>query len=166
MGSFFEEFQVCEGFLPQNLATAANDGDWINMEDYEKVVIILFKGVGTAGEDPTLTVLQASSNTGTGSKALNFTTVYKKQAATNLQAVATYTKVVQAAGNTFTHTDLAEQAAIVGIEIDAADLDVNGGFSYVSAGVADVGAASQIGGLLMLGRKARYQGAALPTALA
>lgn len=166
MDSFFEQFQICEGFQPVNMATAANDGDWVCVRDYGKLVVLLYKGIGTAGEDPTLTIEQATSAAGAGAKALNFTTVYKKQAATDLQTTAAWTKVTQASGNTFTHTDLAEQAAIIGIEFDAEDFDTNGGFLFARGRVADVGAAAQIGGLCYILCDARYRGATLPSAIA
>jgi len=157
---FLEMCNIVEGFLPVDLQTAANTGDWVSLKNYGHVAIVFISAIGTAGDDPTLTVLQASAVAGTGSKALAFTDIFTKQAATSLASIAGWTRVTQAAANTYTHTDAAEQDLIWVVEIDADTLDVDGGFDCVSASVADVGGNAQLGYLFYILSQPRYPQAA------
>lgn len=150
-----DELQIAAGFVPVNMASGANDGDWVSMKFYRHLTVVLFKGAGTAGEDPTITMEQATAVAGTSAKALTFTTIYKKQGA-DLFTIGQFTKVTQAAAATYTDGTLAEEQAIVLIEFNAEDLDVEGGFDCVRARVADVGNSSQIGGLLYILSGPRY----------
>ena len=161
---FAESVQVCSAIAPVNLATAANTGDWFSLANYRRLVFILHKSAGTAGEDPTITLQQATDNSGTGAKALNVTRYHKKQGAA-LTAIGQYTAVTMSAGNTITNDTLAEEQAIYIVEIDCADLDVANSFLFVQASIADVGSSSQIGGVLALLLDPRYGGGSLPSAL-
>ncbi|MET4490687.1 hypothetical protein [Bradyrhizobium sp. LA7.1] len=160
---FCEKNQIAQGFLPVAMNTAANNGDWVSMKGYGRMAIVLFKAVGTPGDDPTVTVKQAQNVSGAGAKAIAFTEVRKKQAATNLLAVDQFTKSTTAApatndtfnttNGTWTNTDLAEQAAIIVIDVRLDDLDINGGFTSIQASIADVGTNSQLGCALYFGHE-------------
>jgi len=154
-----ERVNIVEGFPPVDLSTAANNGDWISLKNYRSVVVLFHSGVGTNGQDPTLTIEQAKDVSGTGVKALNFTTIYRKQAATDLSGTAKWTKTTQAAANTYTNTDAAEQSALWAVEFSAADLDVANGFDCIRATVADVGANAQPGSLHYILADPRYASA-------
>lgn len=160
-----EHFNIAEGFLPVNVATAANDGDWVSLKNYSECTILYYQGVGTAAEPATITVEQAQAVAGTGAKALTFTTIHQKQASTNLQSTGTWTKVLQAAAGTYALGSGAngDKAAIVAITIHAEDLDTEGGFDCLRARVADVGTGPSIGALLYILGGPRY--AAMPSAL-
>ena len=147
LGSLFD---IVEGFPTVDLQTADNNGDWLNLKNAEGVLIVFRSGVGTNGADPTLTLAQATAAAGTGDKALNFTTIYRKQAATSLAAVTAWTETTQTAASTYTNTDAAEQDLIWCVWVDAADLDVAGGFDHVRATVADIGGSAQPGDLLYI----------------
>lgn len=161
-----EKLQIAQGFLPVDMQTGANAGDWVSLKNYGRCAVVLFKAVGTAGDDPTITLSQATDVAGTDVKELNFTRVDKKQAATNLLAVGTFTTVTQDAGNTFTHADLAEQAAIIVIDIKAEDLDIENGFDCIRASVADIGSNAQLGAMLYILHEPRYGSVPLPSAIA
>ena len=152
----FDDLDIIEGFPCVDLQTAANSGDYMNVRDFDEVAIVFISGVGTAGDDPTLTVQQATDNAGTGVKALTFTTIYRKQAATSLAAVTAWTKTTQTAAATYTHADAAEQSLIWVVEIDPNSLDVANGFDHIRATVADVGGNAQPGYLFYIGRHGRY----------
>lgn len=160
-----EKLQVAAGVLPVNLAAGANDGDWIAMKNFGRLAVVFFKDAGTAGDDPTLTLEQATTNTGTGAKALNFTRIDKKQGA-DLFAVGQFTTVTQTAANTYTDATSAEVEAIWVVDVKAEDLDIDGGFDFVRARVADVGTNSQLGCILYLAHEPRYASKTLPSALA
>ncbi len=112
MARFIETNDIISAFAPVDMQTAANTGDWISMKNWNHVTVVVFTGIGTAGDDATVTVEQATSIAGASNKALNFTTLHAKRGATALSAVGTWTKVTQGAANTYTHADDAENESI------------------------------------------------------
>lgn len=142
---FCEKHQIVAGFVPLDLQTQRN-GDWVKAGDYLRTLIILFKGTGTDGDDPIITVQQASDNGGTGAKGLNFTTIYRKQAA-DVQTVGQFTKTIQAAADNYTDADGHQQLIWV-VEVERSMLDLAGGFSYVRATINDTGTNPQLGCVL------------------
>lgn len=171
---FAEMNQVCQGFLPVAMNSAANAGDYMSMKNYGRLTVVFFKAVGTAGDDPTITLQQAQDVSGTGVKALTINRVDKKQAASNLLAVGQFTVSTPAspatndtfATNTWTNSDLAEQAAIVLIDVKAEDLDADNNFDCVRATIADVGTNAQLGCLLYILSEPRFAASQLPSAIA
>jgi len=162
---FAEQVNVVSGFLPVNMATGANAGDWVSLKNYERCTVIFFKGAGTAGDDPTITIQQATAVAGTGNKDLDcIDKVYKKQD-TVLTAETVFTIATQTADAAYTDATSAEDAAIWVIDIMAEDLDQANGYDCIQASVADVGTNAQIGCVLYLLWPARYGSAALPSAI-
>jgi hypothetical protein len=153
---FLEKCRPAAGFVPVNMATAANTGDRFDMKNYGRVAIVFFKGAGNAAEDPTITVQQHNAASSGTSKALPFTRVDHKIG--TLASVGEFTTVTQAAAETFTLSTLGDSAAIVVIDIKAEDLDIDGGFEWISANVADVGSVSQVGCVLYFGHEPRNGG--------
>lgn len=146
--NFLEQAQVVWGFGPVNMATAANTGDVVSLKNYRRCLILFVKGIGTAGDDPTLTVLQGTDVAFGTNKALTFTTVYHKMDLTSLNQIGQWTKVTQAAANTYTDATSAEQAAIWAVEFKAEDLDLANNYDCIRASVADIGTNSQLGALM------------------
>ena len=147
-----EGLNIAAAIIPVDLSTAANNGDWVSLKDYQRCVCVLFKGIGTAGQDPVFTLKQATDVSGTSAKDLTFTTIYEKVGATALSAVTAWTKTTQSAATSFTDAASAENEAIIAVEIDAAMLDVENGFDCIQLSIPDVGANAQIGcGLYLLG---------------
>ena len=67
VSTMLEQMQIAAGFVPVNLATAANNSDWINLKSYNRLLIVFFKAAAASGtEDPTVTVLQATDVAGYG----------------------------------------------------------------------------------------------------
>ena len=158
---FLEQAQIAAGFLPVDLSTGTaslREGDWVSLENFNHIAIVLYKDGGTAGDDVTLTVEQATDASGTGAKALNFTTVARKQAA-DLFTVGQWAKATQPAGNTYTDADSAEQELLWVVEFDADELDVANGYRFVRATVNDVGANAQLGCLFYILTEARFEDA-------
>jgi hypothetical protein len=163
---FCQTHQVVEGWVIVDLQTGANTGDWVSLKNYHNCAIKFHSAVGTAADDPTLTVQQASDVSGTGAKALNFTVIYRKQAATSLASTGTYTRTTQTAANTYTNATSAEQDLIWIVDFDASELDVDGGFDCLRATVADVGGNAQLGYLEYILYNPRDPQATLPSAIA
>jgi len=131
------------------------------MAKYRRCTIVMLKGVGAASQDPTITLLQAKSDGGS-SIALNFTRIDVKQASA-LSAVGQFTKVTQAAANTYTEATAGEKQALWCIEIDSDDFDDD--YDWLQASIADVGSTSQVGTVLYILHEPKYPQAALPSAI-
>ena len=151
---FVEEANIVAAFLPSDMTTSANTGDWVSLKGYDRVTCILFKAAGTAGDDPIFTLKQAKDVSGTDPKALDFTRLDMK--AGTLTAVGPFTKVTQAAAGTYQNAVHAEVQAIYAVEVTADQLDVNNGYDCVQLSVPDVGAASQLGCGLYILRAGRF----------
>ena len=163
---FAETHQVVSGVVPVDLSTAANDGDWVSLKGYGKLIVIMFKAVGTAGDDPTVAFQQATAVAGTGAKDLTkITEVWKKQG-TVLTATGTYTKATQTAAASYVDLTSAELAAIYIFEIDAEELDADNDFDCVRARIADVGTNAQLGSILYILADPRYPEATVDSAIA
>jgi len=160
-----ENIQIVSAFDPVNLASGANAGDWVSLENYRGVACLLRKNAATAGDDPTITIEQATDASGTGAKAVNFTRVDTKEDA-DITTVGTFTTVTQAAGNTYTHAAYAEVEAITVIDITEDLMDAAGGFTFVRMSVDDPGTNAQIADGLYLLHGPRYQSNPLPSAIA
>jgi hypothetical protein len=168
-----EKSQIVQAFKPVALNSGAPTIDWVSLKEYGRCSVVLTKAVGTAGDDPTITLLQATDVTGTGSKALTINRVDKKQAATDLTAVGQFTTSTPASpathdtfnANTWTNSDLAEDAAVIVIEVKAEDLDINNGFDCVSITIADVGTNAQLAAGLFVLHEPRDQTVPLPSAI-
>lgn len=148
--SFFEDGDVVAGFVPVNMATADNNSDYVCLRDIDRLLIVLFKGAGTAGDDPILALQQATSAAGGSAKDLTFTELRYKCG--TLASITDWTKVTQTAAASYDTDgiDGAENQLILAVEVRPDMLDVNGGFTYVRANVADIGANAQLGCLLYL----------------
>ena len=153
---------LCNVVDTQGTANDMTTGDWLKMIGARALVVFL-KEAGTAGDDPTIVLEQASDNAGTGAKALTFSTIYRKESTTSIQSVGTWTKTTQAAASTYTNLTSAESYLCWAIEIRESDFDGDSspGFKYLRATVADTGSGSaQLGVIFVIFGQLRYGGAA------
>lgn len=139
---FVDVADIAVGFVPLDLQTQ-RDGVWVNLEKKEKLIILLCTGTGTDGDDPVVTVQQASDSSGTGAKALNFTKVWRKQAA-DAAAVSVFTETTQVAAETYTNTDAHLQFLWV-LDIDGDSLDTANSFNHVRVTFNDTGINAKLG---------------------
>ncbi|MBI4637690.1 MAG: hypothetical protein HY727_15235 [Candidatus Rokubacteria bacterium] len=146
---------IIPAILPLDLQTA-RDGDYISLKHAQGVAVVVFKGAGTAGDDPLISFQQAQDVAGTGVKDLaTIATIFKKQG--TLTAVGTWSKVTQAAGASFqADATSAEEEAVYVFEIEADELDVDNGFDCLRVRVADTGTNAQLGCALYLLYGQRY----------
>ena len=140
---FLQMADIVSAFVPVDMQTGANDGDWISMANFSRVLCVLFKGAGTAGDDPIFKLQQATDNAGAGAKDLNFAVIYEKVGAQ--ASTLDFTRVTQTAAASYTNTASAEVEAIIAVEIQADELDVDGGFDHIQLSVANVGGNAQLG---------------------
>jgi hypothetical protein len=139
-------FDIIPAFQPSDLQTART-GDYVSLKHWGRCSVVLYKGAGTAGDDPVLTFQQAQDVAGTGVKNLaNITYRFQKQAATDLSGTGTWTKVTQIASQTVTlNNTSAEEAGMYVCEIGTEELDLANGFDCLRVSVADTGANAQLG---------------------
>lgn len=162
---FAERNNIVPAFGPVDLSAAANTGDRVSLENYNRCTIVFISMAGTAGDDPELTLLQADAATSGNTKAVNFEVIHSKQAATSLNAVGSYTRIAQAAANTYTNATSAEQVALWVVDITSDDLDGANGYKFIQASVADVGTNGQLGACFYILSEPRYTFDGLPSAL-
>lgn len=159
-----EECQIVAAIIPVDSQSGANAGDFVSMKGYDRCTILVYKAAGVAGDDPVLTVKQATDVAGGTNKALNFTRIDAKVGAQT--GVGTFTKVTQAAGNTYTDLVSAEAQGLFAIEFKSEDLDTNGGYDCIQISVPDTGSAgAQLLTALYVLRGARYGTSPLPSAI-
>jgi hypothetical protein len=139
-----EVMDIVPAFVPVDMQTAANGSNWVNMAKCARVLCVVFKGAGTAGDNPVVTINQATDNAGTSSKALTFTKARSKIGAIATAANQVWTTVTQAAAGTWTPTSAAS-VALLAVEIRATDLDIANGFNHVQLTVPDIGSNAQLG---------------------
>lgn len=147
--NILEMVQIQPAFEPLSLTTART-GDVVSMKNYRRCLVLFVKGIGTAGQDPTITLAQGTDVAFGTNKVLNFTTIYEKADLTTLADVGQWTKITQAAANTYTDATAAEKALLWAIDIKAEDLDVANDYDCIRASIGDVGTASQLGTVLYL----------------
>ena len=161
-----EQIQIVTAFPPSDLNTDA-DGDWVSLKNYSGCLIVVHKAAGTAGDDISLLVEQATAVAGTSSKALTFNHLYAKVGATALTGVGAFTKYTGTATNdldtvsTFGTDIVADTGeALFVIDIKASDLDVTNGFDCLKVSIEgdDVGNSTYGAGFYIL-YGAAYPGA-------
>jgi hypothetical protein len=140
------ELNFIEGF-PVVDTNGGKTSDWVGGRSYQRITVLFAAAAGTG--DSVITLNQAKDVSGTGSKALNFTTFYYKAATTDQTATPNWTKVTQAAGNTATVASWANKSKLCAIEFHQQELDFVNGFYFLNA-VLSGASASTLGYVLFL----------------
>lgn len=120
------------GILPKDITGAAQTADYVSLKDYTHVTIYIQQGAW-AGGTPAVTLFQATDVAASGEKALSFAKRWTKVGVTGTTFVET-----AVASDTFNLANVANTINV--LEIDAADLDVDGGFDCLTVKVASPGA--------------------------
>jgi len=161
---FLEYNDIVPAFVPIDMETGANNGQWINMKFIERLVCVLFKAAGTASDDPVFTLKQALTSSGGTPKALNFTRIRQKIGA--IASTNQWTIITQAAAGTYTPTSAASQA-VIAVEVGAHMLDVNNNYNYVQMSIPDTGSAgAQLGCGFYIAAGLKYAQSICPNLLA
>ncbi|UCD59034.1 MAG: hypothetical protein JSV16_08035 [Candidatus Hydrogenedentota bacterium] len=162
---FLQLHDIIEGWPVVDLQTGNNTGDTISLKNWHGCAVVFVSSVGTAADDPTLTLQQSTVVAASDAKALNFTVIYRKQAATDLSGTGTWTRTTQTASNTYTNGTSAEQDLIWVVDVKTEELDVDNGFDCIRATVADVGGNAQLGYLFYIPYGPRYGQATLASSI-
>lgn len=136
--------------VPVDAAAGAQASDWVNFKHYSGGAFVIMQGAWAAGT-PAITLNQATSSAGAGSKPLAFTKRWNKVALGS--AVFTETPVVN---NTFNLAAAANSVTVV--EVNAEDLDTNNGFTYAQVAAGAGAAGANLLAVLAIMTGARYMG--------
>lgn len=155
--SLAQQMKVVEGLAPAADA-AGRSSDIVSLKNYQKAFIVCHITQGNAAT-VALTIRQSSDVAGTGDKAL----AKNIPIWTNLDTAAADALTRQSDGVAYT-TDAAVKNKIVIFEVDAAALDVDGGFDCIKITTGASNAAN-ITQMMFVLAGARFQQAALPSAI-
>lgn len=169
-----ENIQFVPLFGPGTDINSDATGDYVSLKNYDGVVIFLHKAAGTAGDDPVISLKQATDVAGTGVKALNIAHLYAKVGATALTGVGQFTKYeftsaatvdLVSVGGTDIVADTGE--ALIAVNVRASDLDVDNSFDCLTLFIEgdDIGNSTLASAYALL-YNARYPQVATPSAIA
>jgi len=142
--------------VPIDTTGAAISSDWLSLKNYAHATIVISQGAW-AGGTPAVTLAQAKDVAGTSEKALAFTKRWDKV------AVSGTTFVQQTVtSNTFNLANTANTINV--IEVEAAELDTDGGFNTIQVEVASPGSNADLICIIVILSGARYPQAVMSDA--
>lgn len=140
---------IVAGVAPLDLQTART-GNRVHLKNSASCMIVVFKGAGTAGDDPTVTLRQHTAASSGSSANLATIDHYYLKNATSLAGSETWTKVTQSVAATVVDPGgagtSAESQQILVVHVDGAEL--SDGYEWLSLDVADTGTNAQLGAVL------------------
>lgn len=144
-------FDIGSAFTPVDFNTAdAATGHRVHLRNYDAIAFVLYKGAGTAGADPVVTVQEHNAATAGTSADLAVITEFYKKEETTLDGDEVWVKTTQAvAAAANMGLTSAEQEGIYVIEFEAGNLSA--GFEWISCNIAATVANAQlVAGLYIL----------------
>jgi hypothetical protein len=135
-------------------------GDYVNMANYSHLTIVLIGGA-SAGGTGAITVKQATDATGTSAKNVTVANRYLQTGTSSASDTWVKTTVTS---NTWTHPATANLCNIV--EIDAASLDKDNGFTWVAINITSAGGTTNMCALYILSDPRQISAETAPTAIA
>jgi len=162
------DYDISIGVAPVDLSVAASTGKRIYMSDLRSADVVIIKAAGTAGDDPTVTLVASDAQTGGTSANLATISAYHLKNATTLAGTETWSKLTQSAAATIADPGgagtSAESQQLCVISVSPSDMPA--GKPYLSLNIADVGANAQLGAVLyILHQNVREAPTSLPAAL-
>lgn len=136
-------FDIGSAFTPVDFNTAdAATGARLHLRNYGTVALVLYKGAGTAGADPVITVQEHNAATGGTSASLAVIDEVYYKAETTLDGDEAWTRATQTAAATYTDATSAEVEGIYVIQVSADQLSA--GYEWVSFNIAATVANAQL----------------------
>ena len=118
------------------ISTSALVGDYVSLENYDSCTFLVWCTDGTAGQDLTVNIVQATTAGGNGRKNVDGVQWYSQEHGT--QANVTGDAMTAAEVGAFVHDS--ESAAFARCEVFASDLDTTNDFKYISLRSVTAGA--------------------------
>lgn len=134
--SFLYEHNHKTGIVPQNCASGVT-GARVKMNDCEKLFILINVGAGTAGTFTFTLKQHTAASSGTTANLSVDNGYYHK-----LSTATVFTKVENedsAAAAYTLSTEIGANKAVVAFEVDASQLNVDGGYYWASLDIAAIG---------------------------
>lgn len=147
-------FDIGSAFTPVDFNTSdAATGHRVHLRNYDSIAFVLFKGAGTAGADPVITVQEHNANTGGTSQNLTAIDEFYYKAETTLDGDEPWTRATQTLAATASVDTWAEVELLAVIEVDSQQLSA--GFEWISCNIAATVANAQLvsGFYIMTGLK-------------
>lgn len=144
-------FDIGSAFTPVDFNTSdAATGARVHMRNYQSIAFVLYKGAGTAGADPVVTVQEHDAASSGNSQDLAVITEFYKKEETTLDGDEVWVRTTQAAAATANMgATSAEQEGIYVLEFEATQLSA--GFEWISCNIAATVANAQlVSGLYIL----------------
>ena len=132
---------------------AGGNSDWVSLEGYDGVIFAVVVKDGTNPDDTTFNVEEASDNAGTGRKVVKVRTWYRKQVGSGLSSAGAYSSVIGTASQVV--VEGSNENAIL-VEVTADELDLAGGFKFVSLRQNGAGSADKTWSAVAYLHGARY----------
>lgn len=144
-------FDIGSAFVPVDFNTSdAATGHRVHMRNYQNIAFVIFKGAGTAGADPVITVQEhTAASSGTSTDLAVITEFYKKTE-TTLDGDETWARVTQAAAATANLGLTTAEEETIGVFEFTAD-QLSAGYEWISCNIAATVANAQlVSGLYIL----------------
>lgn len=133
-----EVADIVSSFAPVDLSTGANAGAWVNVRDYHRFAVVLVRAgaSGHSADVSTITLSQATSNGGAGSKALN---IGRRRYKTDMTTAAGDTGTIDDT-TTYTNTYASpsgkgDKVTLTLMDVETQLLDDANGFHWIQASV-------------------------------
>lgn len=139
------EFDLSPAFSPVDFNTSdAATGFRVHMRNYGSIACVLFKGAGTAGADPVVTIQEHNANTAGTSQTLAVVDEFYKKEETTLDGDEAWvrTLVDPVSGTPNMGLTSAEQEGMYVIQIQSNSLSA--GFEWISFNIAATVANAQL----------------------
>lgn len=157
IGALPEVSDLILGGGPVDLNTAGITGKWFNLSNCVGVNAILIAGIGTAGDDPIISLEQAKDASSAGAKLLQLKHVSYKVGDTDIVA-ASDLWIRESSIDSDNPADTYDTDGIAGAEnklivcayISAGDLDGDNNYTHIRLNVADVGSNAQLGAVIYI----------------
>ena len=142
-----ERVQIAQCIAQQDLDGGATiAGDYVNMGIFNRCVVLIHFADGTAADDVTALLYQATNNAAGGAKVLNALEtgrIFEKLDGTTLESVGQWTQAVQAvADEQYVNLASGEAQGLYALEIMASDLDQDNDYDHIRCDVLSVDGAS------------------------
>lgn len=144
-------FDIGSAFTPVDFNTSdAATGHRVHMRNAQNIAFVLFKGAGTAGADPVVTVQEHTANTGGTTASLAVITEFYSKTETTLDGDEVWARTAQAAAATANMgLTTAEEEGIHVLQFTADQLSA--GYEWISCNIAaTVSNAQLVSGLYIL----------------
>ena len=137
MGRSYEDgMKVIKGLAVTDLTSAAAAGEYVSMKYHDSATLLIHLGDGTAGEDVTITIVQATSAAGAGSKVIGSARIYGDVDAAEANVTGDEMALLSSNG---VYVNQGEEVALLRCEVLADELDRTGEFGYVGFTASDPG---------------------------